>query len=92
MEKDVNKIKGLSSLSQRISKIEQQKDIEDDDDDALSTLVSELKKKENEKKKIKMIEILSHYTEDLSKEIQISNDNIIEILIFTIKYFPLPVR
>ena len=79
------KKKGLNSLNERISRLETEKDIPEEDDQ-LSKLVSKIKHKEQENKKKTMTSILEHFENDLKETVLICNDNIIKIIIFSIRY------
>lgn len=74
--------KGLNTLSQRISKLENN----DEDDDQLSKLVNRMKSKENENKKKTMNSILEHFEGDLRQSVMVYDCNIIKIIIFCIRY------
>lgn len=78
------KKKGLSSLSERISRLEFEKDV--NDDDQLSKLVNRMKNKEQENKKKTMASILEHFEGDLRQSVMVYDSNIIKIIIFCIRY------
>ena len=81
--------KGLHSLNQRINRLESisiPPSISETSEDQLSLLVNKMKNKEQEIKKSTMKSILEHYTDDIKQTVILSNDNIVKIIIFTIRY------
>ena len=81
--------KGLNSLNERLQRLESLRipeSIVEDTDDQLSKLVSKIKNKEQENKKMTMRSILEHFTDDIKETVLISNDNIVKIIIFSIRY------
>jgi hypothetical protein len=85
--------RGIATLSRRLSKLEKnnntnnEEDSSDSENDQLSKLLVNLRKKQKQRKKEKMKEILSHFENDITKSILLLNpDNIVEILIFVLKY------
>jgi uncharacterized coiled-coil protein SlyX len=77
---------GLSTLQNRLNKLENQTIQQSDNDDELSKLVSRLKNKELENKKNTMKSILEHFKTDLTQNIIVDENNVVKILIFCIKY------
>jgi len=82
----MNEKKGLSSLNERLQKLESLKIDNTPDDDQLSKLVFRMKNKEQENKKKTMTSILDHFEGDLRQSVMICNENIIKIIIFCIRY------
>jgi uncharacterized coiled-coil protein SlyX len=77
---------GLSTLKDRLNKLENQSNQQADNDDELSKLVSRLKNKEMENKKKTMASILEHFEKDLKQSVIVDENNVVKILIFCIKY------
>ena len=77
---------GLSTLKDRLHKLENQSNHQQDNDDELSKLVSRLKSKEMENKKKTMASILEHFEKDLKQSVIVDENNVVKILIFCIKY------
>lgn len=77
---------GLSTLKDRLNKLENQSNQQADNDDELSKLVSRLKNKEMENKKKTMASILEHFEKDLKQSVIVDDNNVVKILIFCIKY------
>lgn len=82
----MNEKKGLSSLNERLQKLESLKFDNTPDDDQLSKLVYRLKNKELENKKKTMNSILEHFEGDLRQSVMVYECNIIKIIIFCIRY------
>lgn len=85
----MNEKKGLNSLNDRIQRLESLRipeSIAEEPDDQLSKLVSKIKNKEQENKKLTMRSILEHFTDDIKETVLLSNDNIVKIIIFSIRY------
>ena len=76
---------GLTTLKDRLNKLENQSNQQQDDDE-LSKLVSRLKNKEMENKKKTMASILEHFEKDLKQSVIVDENNVVKILIFCIKY------
>lgn len=75
--------KGLHSLSTRLSRLENQTQNDDDADD----FYNQMKRKERDKQKEIMANILLHYTVDIQTELQrIVDNDIVRIIVFTVKY------
>lgn len=82
----MNEKKGLSSLNERLQKLESLKTDNTPDDDQLSKLVFRMKNKEQENKKKTMNSILDHFEGDLRQSVMVYECNIIKIIIFCIRY------
>ena len=85
----MEKQQGIKSISKRIERLESNQKLEDEDDDTdpLSLMVVEMKKKESSLKKQTMKSILEHYQRDMMSHITgISDDYLVAVLCFTIKY------
>jgi hypothetical protein len=76
---------GLSSLKDRLQKLENNTPPTQDEDE-LSKLVSRLKSKEMENKKKTMASILEHFEKDLRQSVIVDETNVVKILIFCVKY------
>jgi len=76
---------GLSSLKDRLQKLENNT-LPIQDEDELSKLVSRLKSKEMENKKKTMASILEHFEKDLRQSVIVDEMNVVKILIFCVKY------
>lgn len=77
---------GLTTLKDRLNKLENQSNQQADNDDELSKLVLRLKNKEMENKKNTMKSILEHFEKDLKQSVIVDENNVVKILIFCIKY------
>lgn len=76
----------MNTLSRRISKLEKSV-TDDEDDDHLSQLISNLRNKEKKKKKDNYKVILDHFENDIAEaSVSITPNNILAILVFSIKY------
>ena len=80
--------KGLSSLNERLQKLESLKidNTPDENNDQLTLFINKIKNKEQENKKKTMSSILEHFSNDINESVVICNDNIVKIIIFSIRY------
>lgn len=84
-----NDIKGLSSMSVRLAKLEDVlgKPNENDDDDSLTKMINRLREKDKMKKKETMQSVLEHFESDIYQVIDpLTTDNVVSIVVFSIQY------
>lgn len=78
---------GIKSIDKRLDFLERRISV-DTEPDALSKLVADMKKVENENKKTQMRQILSHYEEDIVMFFPegLTDTDLVKLLLFTIRY------